>query len=293
MVGQPKKPNALTPEQQAVVEQQQQMSSEVAKQMIEKAKNTPKRTIAIPDATTEGWHKSPLSAQQIASKVAAATSGMHNTSGHNFVLVETPEGHGEYEGTLSVQDQKRFKIDYVAVQRMPQKSVVVANGTKKMVKVGDKWIPPVSIGKPLPVASTSTQGMMQTWDADFSRLIYQGLTDRADPWVPLVSQWSKGADGYKLATEERIIQSNGKKVVDYRLKAVRSPQAAKKLGESSYEIVIDGKRFLPVTIREVRKDPKGQQWKVQWMGGYSFNKSFAQSEFEAPYNMKPTPQARS
>jgi hypothetical protein len=132
----------------------------------------------------------------------------------------------------------------------------------------------------LPAAKLKGDTLVGLFEIDFSRLAFQGLTEGVDAWRDIIGGWSKGANGYKATIEQRTMKYQGRDVLSYRIHAQRTAAAAKKYGASAVEVVIDGRRFLPVTIRVVRTDTKGKSWLAQWQAAYRFNQTIRPDEMQ-------------
>jgi hypothetical protein len=256
-------------------------AKEIKKQMAAMTKDFSKK---LKIEKSRDWVASSMSAEELASKIGKAMMSMRDTSGKLYTLVETPQGQGGFNHELKIKDNHTYHIDFIVPQDRPLDSAMVANGQYRMAHIGSKWIGPVPANAPLPGTQASPTQLAKLWGQDFTRMIFQGLTDARDPWKPVVSAWLKGAGGYSVKVEERHIPYQGHDFFDYRLLAERNPEQAKKLGKSSIEIVVDGYRYIPVTIRSVETDKKGGNWKTMWTSHYKFKQKFTAADFVAPYN---------
>lgn len=266
----------------------QAIQKKMAEQMIDQAKReNPKPIITIPPPATNEWIATNVNPVQLASSIGKSIASLKNTTADLFTLSDSPEGHGRNRGVLKVADNKRYNIDFIVLSDVPVPAKMVANGKQRIVKLGEEWIPPMSVSKSLPAAQRDPKKLIDAFNVDYQRLAFQGLTEGSDPWVPLVKQLAAGYEGYQLRTEERHLMVSGRNFLSYRFRATRSAEAAKKYGESTIEIVVDGQRYLPVTIRHVYKDLQGNARKSQWSAQYVFNRSLTDKDFDAPFSMKP------
>jgi hypothetical protein len=227
------------------------------------------------------WAKSSLTLGQLAAKVANATKNPPpSTYGKYKMLAQTSEGRGIYEGEFRFQQRNVFKVNWVHIQADPRNGTLLSNGKTRQSFFDGKLGPSVDASRSFAGATTDPAQLVARFSNEFPRFLFQGATDGKDPWVPLLTAWSKGAGGYKVFIQERNITYQGRKFRNFRIKADRTVAGAKKLGKSSIEIIIDGNFFLPVTVREIREDLDKRQWVIQWAGSYNFNQKFKPDDFK-------------
>jgi hypothetical protein len=236
----------------------------------------------VPVDTSTDWIPSQMPAAELASKVASAVKGLHDTGAGISAFSETPQGQGTYDLQFRIKDQSEFKMDFLYSDNHPLPSVEIADGKSKMIRVGPKWHAAVPVSKPCPVPG-GDKNLATDWTRTFTNTMFRGLTDGHDTWKPVVDAWSHGAGGYTLAVEQRTMLYKGHPVLDYRFRGERTAAAAKKLGTSKFEIVVDGYHFLPVTVRTNDLAPGKKRWNYTWECMYHFKTQFPQSDFQAPY----------
>lgn len=246
--------------------------------------NKPTMEIKVPKTGTGGWKPTKLTLDDIGAKVAAATRGLRNTKADTIYLARTSQGEGTYRGEIAIVDPKKFRIDYVVNSEMPMSGSDISDGTKRMVRLGEKFTPPMPAGKPLAIAQRPSASWAAMWTDDFNRMAFQGLTDGKDAWQPVFQEWKKGMFGFKPVVEERQMVHSGKMITNYRVRVERNAEMSKKLGPCAFEIVLDGTRFLPVTIRVERKDLNGKVWMTQWSAHWKFREPIQESSFQMPTN---------
>jgi len=225
---------------------------------------------------TKPWIKSKMSVTQLAQKVADATMRLQNTGADLIVLVQTPEGQGYFAAPtidFRVMGGKLYRVDYVVLHEIPFSCSTANDGQTRTVRLDDKIIKMESSRK-LQATGVKGSALMRLFETDFPRMMFQGLTDGVDAWKPILAGWAAGLDGYKVAVEERTMKHEGQTFVNYRIHAQRTGAAVKTLGQSTFEVILDGKRFLPVTVRHVRVMPKGQTWAMMWTSSYRFRQNY-------------------
>lgn len=219
------------------------------------------------------WVKSKTSLAQIGDKVANATMRLTNTAADLIILVQTPEGQGYFTTpTLDfrVMGGKLYRVDYVVLHEVPFSCSTANDGKFRTVRVDEKIVQMATNHK-LDATRLKGASLVRLFETDFPRIMFQGLTDGVDAWKPVLAALGAGLDGYKTTVEERTMKYQGQNFRHYRIHAQRAGAAVKTLGQSTFEIVIDASRNLPVTVRHVRVDPKGKTWAMMWTASYRFN----------------------
>lgn len=226
------------------------------------------------------WVKSKTSLAQIATKVGAATKGLQNTSADLIILVQTPEGQGYFTTpTLDfrVMGGKLYRVDYVVLHEVPFSASTANDGKRRTLRLDDKIIQ-MAPDHQLNATRLKGSSLVRLFETDFPRMMFQGLTDGVDAWKPVLTAWGAGLDGYKTTVEERTMKHQGQTFRHYRIHAQRTGAAVKTLGQSTFEIVIDASRYLPVTVRHVRVDPKGKTWAMMWTASFRFKQHLTLNE---------------
>lgn len=226
---------------------------------------------------TKPWTKSKLSVAQLAQKVADATLRIQNTAADMIILVHTPEGQGFFSTPnveLRIMGGKLYRVDYVVLHEIPFSCSTANDGKTRTVRL-DQKIVKMDANRKLDATLLRGTALLRQFETDFSRMMFQGLTDGVDAWKPVLAGWAAGADGYKVSVEERTMKHQGHTFTNYRIHAQRVGPLVKTLGQSTFEIVLDGTRHLPVTVRHVRVKPKGETWAMMWSASYRFNQRFS------------------
>lgn len=235
------------------------------------------------------WTKSTLTLPQLAQKVAWATKSMAGVHGQYQMLAQTSEGRGIYTGEMRFQSPALFKLNWVRLEADPRNGIFVGDGSKRHSLYDGTLMPDQAVTQPFKGTTTDPAQLVARFSNEFSRFLFQGAIEGKDPWVPLLTAWGKGAGGYATKVEQRKITLANKTYLSYRVKCVRNAAAAKKLGKSELEVVFDGTRFLPITVRETRVDLNGKEWRIQWAGKYLFNQKFKKTDFQMGTASKASP----
>lgn len=243
----------------------------------------PMGKVSIPETDTKGWKASGMAPKDLAQKVNGAIAGLTDTLCTARVFMKTPAGQARAGAIHKIQDSQHFRLDYFSPKGLPDnaRGFILADGVRKrQITLGsDPKIVPID--KPLPDSGIKPAEVLQRWPQDFSRMMMLSLTDKVDPWSPLIQSLAKGEGGFKTTIEQRSLQYKGRTVNSYRVFAKRSDAMAKKLGACELEMVIDARRFLPVTIRVKSQDKSGRDWDQQWSAAWDFRKKFVKKDFES------------
>lgn len=234
----------------------------------------------IPAPKTNGWDKSDLTGAQLADKVGSAIAGLKQVTGKAVVDLRTPEGKGQFNLQYEIGEPGKYRLNYLRPTVVPEASVVVSDGAKKVWLEQDGFSDPIPTNKLAPDASVKPADLAPSFPKRYTRLMFANLTDKTDYWKPLFSQLLAQKDGISTVVEKRVMPFEGRQITSYRLRARRSDEAAKKYGPYELEVVIDGHRFLPVTVRSRVAQPGGEVWQNEWSMRWDFAKRPAAGTFE-------------
>lgn len=228
-----------------------------------------------------GWRPSKTSVSDFASKLGAKLAQTNGTEGKANVGIKTPEGEGRLELRYLFATPTKYRIEYIEPYLVPSRALIISNGTLKVEFKNKKF------GKPIPESSKFESGSASPseWVRNFSRLLFARITDKRDTLAEFAKSLASDKN-FVAGIEERTLERNGKKVLNFRLRGERTPAAAAKQGPLKLEIVVDGVRWMPVTIRTEAGSGK-DLWRYEWSCGWNFGKTFPESEFVV---RKETPQ---
>lgn len=242
----------------------------------------PKDRYAIAEPKTEGWTPTQRRLDDLAKRVAQTVGNMKGIYGESVTSLKTPEGSGQVQSYYKVRDNKAFVVNFPIVRGVPTRGEVRADGKQRVVKETGAYSRPAPVGTPTVQTALNSREVVQRWPKEFGRLMFLNLTDGRDAWGPVLAGLGRGEGGFQTTVEERSMQWQGRTVRNYRVRAVRSAEAAKRLGPCEMEMVFDGERFLPVTVRVDMKDPNGQPWRIEWSGAWSWTRPIDPKELALP-----------
>lgn len=234
----------------------------------------------IPETGSGGWKSASVDGMALAKKVGSALASLKSTEGETVATIKTPVGNGQVRGKVKVQSPQAYSIQYLVVDEMPALKEARSNGKLRAISTDQgAFNNKKPAGTPLKSSVLSSRQLASNWHRDFPHLLFLGLTDKRDPWQPLLEELLSGRSGFETEVAERTLDFRGKKVSNFRVTAKRTAEMAKKLGPCEMEMVFDGQRFLPVTIRVNFEDPKDGKYQIVWQTGWNFQKSFKPEEF--------------
>lgn len=251
-----------------------EITGEDAKAMVEKLADPE----AIPDpkpvapAGTGGWKASKMSVKEFAARFSSNMAKLQGVEGKADLRVKTPEGEGRMELTYEIASPTKYRIEFVEPTLVPKRALIVSDGVRK-VEFKDKKFGKV-VPEPTQVAVDSAPS---AWIRNFSRLLFARISDKRDSAGELAKLLAAD-NAIATAIEERTLERNGKKVFNLRIRGERKPPSASKQGPLKFEIVVDGVRWMPVTVRTETGTGKNL-WRYEWSCGWNFGRTFPESKF--------------
>ncbi len=242
----------------------------------------------VPDAQPvqkpgqSGWSKSKLKLADVGKKIGASLANLKGAECRARVLATTSEVRGTTFLVYLVDSPNLYRLEYVDPSGQPKKIVILADGKSKREMTPNGLSSVMPVAKPMMTLATLSDP--NRFAKEFSRSLIAGVVDRSDAWGELVTNLLKPNSGFTASIEERHTSFDNKPSVNYRIWAKRTPEAAKRLGAAEFEIVLDPKRWVPVTIRTESIDLKGKKWSYDWTAGWKFNQNIDKSlfSFKAP-----------
>lgn len=240
----------------------------------------PKPNIPEPNSVqkpgTGNWTPTKLTSATLAANMGKAMSTMTGVECRSVVAAKTPEGVGRSLISFKFATPNAFRVEYIEPGLIPKRSTILADGAKVRAYAKNRWTPykPIASGFDPAQAKVDAQKFL----THFSRAMVANAVDKSDPWAPLFNELQSGKSGFDCRIEERHFVSNGRNYLSYRIVATRRAAQSKSLGPASMEIVVDGKYWLPVTIRTEMQPPGQKPWSYEWTGQWRFKQKFAPSD---------------
>lgn len=226
---------------------------------------------------TNGAPKSgkPATAAELAKKMDASLASLKNAWVTAKISYDIPSvgkltGHAD----IKIEDKDTFLIDYYIPSTQGGMNRMVSQDGKTAYMRAGEW---VSKKPPVKVEKVATDDSVKAWEESFSEQMFAGFMTGQDAWAPIVDGWQKGKGGYKLTMEEKTLKEKGQDRTYYRLLATRKGQ-----GEATVEVQVDGKKFVPLTVRVLRTNKDGSKESLYWNSAWRSGGSFKKSDFKVP-----------
>lgn len=173
---------------------------------------------------------------------------------------------------ILLKDSKTFALEYVTPEAPQVMGRYVSNEGKAKMLREEKYRDPNVV----PVKKWDRRSL-DAWLDDISLRMFDTYTTSQGSWSGVLKALSNPANGYKVTTEEKTASINNKSRHMYRIvaKSTSGPQ-------SEVEIVIDGERYVPVTVRRIRTKADGTKLNIFWTGNWQFGGKFAPKSFQVP-----------
>jgi hypothetical protein len=248
-------------------------------QKAEQKKQNTAKTPTLPQSKPLGTYKpSKMTPEKVAEKTGASIKLMKGVKGTVSLNYITSEGMGEMQGVIRIRDNRNYRMDYMVLEAIPFSCSLAADGKMRHARYGTQVAEPTLVAQRLPAANIPVEKYADLFYLDFSRMMFQGLTDGVDSWTKLVQSWKK--NGYTLKVEERRLNHMGRNYLNYRITGTRAKAANSKRTNEKFVIVVDGVFWLPVTVTTEYTDANKKPWKSQWSAGYGFGAKFTAEELK-------------
>jgi len=175
-------------------------------------------------------------------------------------------GEGELMGKvdIKVKDSSTFRVQYNMPKLKAEAGSLVGDGRRFAEKTESGWKLRQKEG------GSASPSELQRWPLEFTSMMFMPLTDSKVTWQPLFDSWQK--KGAKV--EERPQELNGKKKMLYRVILAEK--------DSQMEVILDGERMLPLTVRSDVPRKGGGRDRMMWTGQWAFGGSHQASDFLIP-----------
>lgn len=233
----------------------------------------PEKTFAISEPETEDWEPAPAPekktlGQKIDDALASLTEAYADTS-INYDVADVGKLQGKAQ--VRIRDRDTYMIEYITPETEASINRVVRNGEKSRELYDAEWRD-VKAGK-VPTSDADFQNLPKTLLRD----IHSVHRDGRGYWGPLIDGLQAGKGGYETTVEERNRDAIDKNRPFYRVYARRE-----KGDTTTIEILVDGERHLPLTVRVVEKKADGTESKQMWNGNWAFGGEHEDSFFAVP-----------
>jgi hypothetical protein len=195
------------------------------------------------------WGPTSISPMRLAQRTDAKLHGMEHTSVDYQYRFSLPIGHGTIGGLGEIKDQHTFRIEPPLPGAVEREGVTwstrVASGGK--MALHRTMVGTEGVIKPFSKASQLPSNVLKDWMRLNVVDLFSAIGTTGDPLQTLVRN-AQTTPGFRVSASERTLMYRNIPVKQYRLKVDRTSAAEKKLGRMFFEIVIDSKYYLPITM---------------------------------------------
>lgn len=176
------------------------------------------------------------------------------------------------KSTIKVKDSKTFKVEFYDTETQATLNRVIANGTDRVQFYKEVWskLPAPGAG------GGSVADVTKEWPTEFLTDMFRFYSKDERVWGKVMAGLSSAQSGYTTKLEEKTVKVLGKDRKLYRLVADKPTDG------TEVEIMVDGVRFLPVTVRSIVKSKDGKQDSRLWTCNWKFGGTFDSKEFVLP-----------
>ncbi len=210
---------------------------------------------------TDGWIALAQTPEEFGQTVDRAISSLSNVAGTFNIELRNESMEGSKSGQFLIASSAQYAIDTVDIDKPTVLNRTLANGSTKKSLSENGWTAPQAVsaqGKPV------GQKVSNTLSRNFSRLMFESLTERRPTWSPVLK--SLEAEGFRVTLETKSISTSGVMRPYTRLVATRDG-----VGLNEFEVRFDGIRHVPLTVRMVSTAASGKPVTSEWRGKWKFN----------------------
>lgn len=208
--------------------------------------------LAVLPPSVEGqWGTSPLTPLALAAKADDRLATLRNAKlTYHYTYYKEAVGFAFADCEANIVAPNVFWLQVPNVN--PKRNNVIEHETwiADGRRFGSAVNPDQPRPKPLALRPKGTPKPVNAWFTDFSRIILSGLGQPTHPFTGLVQDATRS--GYRVGTEVRKLTLKGQRYTSYRLVLSK--------GKTRYETVIDGDRFLPVSVTNTVGDVDNSRW---------------------------------
>ncbi|MBX3112749.1 MAG: hypothetical protein KF857_12165 [Fimbriimonadaceae bacterium] len=219
-----------------------------------------------------GYSPSKMGFADLGAKTDAGIQQLKNGKGVVVMEYESPKGKSHGNIDIFVRDKSTYKVEYLLPKTEGTPNRLAGDGKRNMVYEGYVWTKPT----PRKTSGPMSRADVDAWIARFPAEIMSGLQDGAPVWRRLLDALSSDPGRTTTMEEQEVTVSKVKRPI------FRIVSRKKGVEGDSLEIVIDGHRWLPLTVKasfhDENKAPVHMFWTTNWM----FGGTFPDSDFVIP-----------
>lgn len=219
-----------------------------------------------------GYAPSKINLQDLGKKTDDGIHNLKNGKGVVVMQFEGPKGKLNGNIDIKVRDSSTYMVEYLLPKTEVTPNRLVADGKKKMVYEDRKWVSATPRDTSKPMTTAELDEFISRYPAE----VMSGLVDGAPVWSRLLTALESD-QGRATTVEEQKITVNKIERPIYRIVSRR-----KGAQDEELEIVIDGHRWLPLTVKASFHDENKAPVRIFWTANWLFGGTFPDSDFTIP-----------
>lgn len=213
----------------------------------------------------------PTEIEKTGAQIDQALANLKDAMADTQTTIEYKGAQLAGKGTMKIRDRRTFSLEWYQPQTEARTHRAIGNGEKRVHSDGGEFEPLAAFGntKSAPLKLDTLADQMPT-------IVSSVFAQDQLPWAAtLKALEADPAFATTIETTTARIQDKDRKIV--RIVAERKTGAP-----VTYEFVIDGERWLPVTLRSVAKFADGTESKFMWTARWAFGGAYQDKEFALP-----------
>jgi len=219
-----------------------------------------------------GYASSKMSLVDLGKKTDAGIMGLQNGKAVVTMQYESAKGNLNGEIDIKVRDKSTYMVEYMLPKTEAARNRLIANGSRKMVYIDHKWAQPTPRDTSKPMEPQD----IDAWIANNPAEIMSGLQDGAPVWSRLLGALQSDPNRTTTIEEQQVTVAKVTRPL-YRVVSRRKDAEGEVL-----EIVIDGLRWLPLTVKATSHDEDKAPLHLFWTANWLFGGTFPDSDFTIP-----------
>jgi hypothetical protein len=161
-------------------------------------------------------------------------------------------GTGTMAGMAAIKDQHTFRVEAPTVGATEREGPIFNTRVSSGSQVTTYSVNDVKkfTTRPYTGQSLLPTNLTASWLRGNIRYLFSAIGTTGNPLESLVKS-AQSTPGFEVVSNERTVQIHGASIKQYRLLVQHTPAMEKKVGALYYEIVIDSKYYLPITMENL------------------------------------------
>lgn len=236
----------------------------------------PPISVKIDPPQADQWRPAEPEWQKFAAEADAAFAGLKSTYAQTELAIKNSEMTGYVTSEINIQDSGNYHLQYFTPAKPTIPDVMLSHNNREYVLEGKA--PKVNEQS----LTASDAELVKQFPAQFPKDVWLGYARGEKTWSRVLSALFSGKNGYKATFERKEMAVGSESRPFYRVVATNVTDPS-----DQWELRFDGQRKLPLTIKIVHKDAKGQPSEIQWNARWSFSKPIDTSLFIVPGDKAP------